>query len=43
MYPEEIVKPMKAQLVDAGFKELHTADDVDNIIAQNGTTLVMVN
>lgn len=43
MYPEEIVKPMKAQLVDAGFKELHTAQDVEQIIKQPGTTLVMVN
>jgi len=43
MYPEEIVKPMKAQLVDAGFQELHSAADVEKIIAQNGTTLVMVN
>ena len=43
MYPEEIVKPMKAQLVEAGFKELFSAADVDSIIKEQGTTLVMVN
>ena len=43
MYPEEIVKPMRAQLVDAGFKELYSADEVDTIIKEKGTTLVMVN
>lgn len=43
MYPEEIVKPMRAELADAGFKELFTASDVDSIIKEQGTTLVMVN
>ncbi len=43
MYPEEIVKPMKAELVNAGFQELNTATDVDNILSQTGTTLVMIN
>lgn len=43
MYPEEIVKPMRDQLVDAGFKELHTAQDVDIVMEENGTTLVMIN
>ncbi len=43
MYPEEIVKPMRAQLVEAGFKELYTAEDVDATLKEKGTTLVMVN
>ena len=43
MYPEEIVKPMRQELVNAGFEELHTADQVDNILKENGTTLIMVN
>ncbi|QCX40619.1 BrxA/BrxB family bacilliredoxin [Aureibaculum algae] len=43
MYPEEIVKPMRQQLVDAGFQELKTADQVDAILSEKGTTLVMVN
>ncbi len=43
MYPEEIVKPMRQQLVDAGFQELKSADQVDAILNEKGTTLVMVN
>jgi putative YphP/YqiW family bacilliredoxin len=43
MYPEEIIKPMKQELVDAGFKELHTSEEVDQMIEKEGTTLVMVN
>lgn len=43
MYPEEIVRPMRAQLVEAGFTELFTADQVDNVLNEKGTTLVMVN
>ena len=43
MYSEEIVKPMREQLVDAGFKELYTAQDVDAVIKGKGTTLVTVN
>ncbi|MDJ0645367.1 MAG: BrxA/BrxB family bacilliredoxin [Flavobacteriaceae bacterium] len=43
MYPEEIVKPMRAQLVKAGFQELYTAAEVDSVIKEQGTTLVMVN
>ena len=43
MYPEEIVKPMRQELVNAGFKELYTAQDVEDTLNQGGTTLVMVN
>ena len=43
MYPEELVKPMRQELVTAGFKECKTPEDVENIIAQKGTTLVVVN
>ncbi len=43
MYPEEIVKPMRQELVNAGFKELYTAGDVENALKQGGTTLVVVN
>jgi len=43
MYPEEIVKPMRQQLVDAGFQELKSAEDVDNKLDEKGTTLIMVN
>ena len=43
MYPEELVKPMRDQLIDAGFDALYTAEDVDTALAKKGTTLVMVN
>ncbi|MBE7652044.1 BrxA/BrxB family bacilliredoxin [Tenacibaculum finnmarkense genomovar finnmarkense] len=43
MYPEELVKPMRDQLIDAGFDALYTAQDVDTALAKEGTTLVMVN
>jgi putative YphP/YqiW family bacilliredoxin len=43
MYPEEIVIPFKEELTDHGFKELLTAEDVDNALAAEGTTLVMIN
>lgn len=43
MYPEELVKPMRAELSEAGFKELYTADEVKNELTKDGTTLVVVN
>ena len=43
MYPEAIVKPMKAELTTVGFEELTTPDAVDRAISSKGTTLVMVN
>ena len=43
MYPEELVKPMRADLANAGFEELHTSDAVENALKEPGTTLVVVN
>mgnify|MGYP001355833016 FL=1 len=43
MYPEEIVKPMREQLTSQGFNELKSLDDVENMISNKGTTLVVVN
>lgn len=43
MYPEEIVKPMRQELVDAGFENLYTAEEVDTAVKAKGTTLVVVN
>ncbi len=43
MYPPELVKPMREDLTRIGFKELHTVEEVDQAIAQKGTTLVVVN
>ena len=39
MYPEEMVKPMQAELTDAGFNALHTAADVESALKAEGTTL----
>ncbi|MFN4233169.1 MAG: BrxA/BrxB family bacilliredoxin [Bacteroidia bacterium] len=44
MYPPELVAPMKADLISVGFKELLTANEVDEILnKKEGTTLVVVN
>ena len=43
MYPEEIVRPMREELTQVGFKELATAEDVDQALANTGTALVVVN
>ena len=43
MYPEEMVKPMQAELTSAGFQDLHSAEAVENAIKAEGTTLVVVN
>lgn len=44
MYPAQIVLPMKAELVEAGFEDLTTANAVvDAIENTKGTVLVVVN
>jgi putative YphP/YqiW family bacilliredoxin len=43
MYPEELILPMKAELENAGFTSLTTAEAVENAIQKEGTTLVVVN
>ncbi len=43
MYPEEMVKPMRAELSDAGFQDLYSAETVEQAISKAGTTLVVVN
>jgi putative YphP/YqiW family bacilliredoxin len=43
MYPEEMVKPMQAELTTAGFKDLHSAAEVDSALKAEGTTLVVIN
>jgi putative YphP/YqiW family bacilliredoxin len=43
MYPEEMVKPMRAELTDAGFQDLYSAETVEQAISKTGTTLVVVN
>ena len=43
MYPEELVKPMRADLATAGFQELYTSEAVEEALKKEGTTLVVVN
>jgi len=43
MYPEAIVKPMKAELTSVGFEDLLTPAAVDSAISSKGTVLMMVN
>lgn len=43
MYPAEIVIPMKEELTENGFSEMLTASDVENKMAESGTTLVVIN
>lgn len=43
MYPQEIVLPMKSELTDNGFEDLDTPELVDEYLAKEGTTLVMIN
>ena len=43
MYPAEFVLPMKAELVDNGFTDLTTADEVNQVVNTTGTTMVVIN
>lgn len=44
MYPEELVAPMRTDLTGAGFKELKTAQEVENQLQNaKGTTLLVIN
>jgi putative YphP/YqiW family bacilliredoxin len=43
MYPEHLVAPMRADIVEGGFKELKTVAEVDATLAAAGTTLVFIN
>jgi hypothetical protein len=43
MYPAEIVIPMKEELTDNGFAELLQPEDVEKVMSEKGTTLVMIN
>ena len=36
MYPPELVKPMREDLTNIGFEELHSSDAVDSAISQEG-------
>ena len=43
MYPEYLVALMRQELVDAGFQELKTPEEVDSAIPSEGTVFVVVN
>ena len=44
MYPEELCAPMREELTAAGFIELKTEEDVDNLFEKKDTTfLVFIN
>ena len=42
MYPPELVQPMKDDLTSAGFNQLTTPSDVDEIISNTSGTLLLV-
>ncbi|HIA74320.1 MAG TPA: BrxA/BrxB family bacilliredoxin [Gemmatimonadetes bacterium] len=43
-YPEMMIAPMRQDLVQVGFSEMKTPEDVDNVLGTDkGTTLVAVN
>lgn len=43
MYPAELVQPMKQQMTENGFKELLSANEVEQTLPQSGTTLLFIN
>ena len=43
MYPTEMVAPMKAELVEAGYKELLSVAEVTEALDKSGTTIVAIN
>lgn len=42
MYPPELVQPMKEDLTTVGFNQLTSPDEVDEIIANSGESLLLV-
>ena len=42
-YPEALVQPMRQELVQIGVEELRNADAVDQAVAEEGTTVVVIN
>ena len=44
MYPEEMCTPMRAELTDAGYEEMRSAEEVEAVLGNGkGTVLVMIN
>jgi putative YphP/YqiW family bacilliredoxin len=42
-YPEEFIAPMRAELVNAGVRELRSTSDVETALASSGTVMIVVN
>ena len=43
MYPAEIVLPMKKDLVDSGYQDLTSVEDVDDAVNSEGGVLIIIN
>ena len=44
MFPEEMIRPMRQELTNIGFREMRTPEDVDRTLKnEKGTVLVVVN
>jgi len=41
MYPEEVCEPMRKELTSAGFQELKTSDDVDELFSNKENTFLL--
>jgi putative YphP/YqiW family bacilliredoxin len=42
-YPEILVRPMREELTRVGVDELRSSEDVERVLAEGGTNLVIVN
>ena len=43
MYPEPMIQPMRQDLTRHGIAETRTAADLDNVVKQGGTLMIVVN
>jgi putative YphP/YqiW family bacilliredoxin len=43
MYDENMVRPMREVMTDVGFQEARSAEDVDRVFSEEGTTLFFIN
>jgi putative YphP/YqiW family bacilliredoxin len=42
-YDERMIKPFRDELIEAGFRELRTVEEVDEAVKLKGTNLVVIN
>ena len=43
LYMTDVVNQARNEIEEAGYEQLTSAEEVDNVLKQEGTTLVMVN